>query len=545
VSKQLPSRPNLEQLKKQAKALLKDAQASAADAVARLREYHPRGRQLGESVTLADAQLVLAREYGFANWTALKEYVLAQTTDPVTEAQVRSLQEAAARGDLARLNTLLEATPSLINEVGGPGVRTALHHAVFGRCAPAAQLLLERGADPNIRCEGDNAYPLHFAAEKNDIAIIRLLIEHGADPIGEGDYHELEVIGWATAYENVPVVPEVVEYLLAHGARHNVYSAVAVGDVEAIRVIVARSPDVLERRLEAANRRRMPLHLAVMKRQPRSLLTLLDLGANPESLDEATFTALDQAAMNGEREMVEILLARGAKLRLPAAIALGRTRDVERLLQRDPESLKPGGRWGTLIVRAAERAPGEVIDALIKAGADVNVHDDRRTAVDSALGYTPLHAAAFNGNLNAVEALLRHGADVRAREERWHGTPGGWASYAGHTAVHDRIVQGPVDIMEAVELGRIDRVEEILRDDPDALERAFAQYPLYPLYAEGWFTPLVFAVIIDKPEMVKFLVTQGANVGIPSPQGKTLRQLAEEKGSEAIAELLPAHPQEE
>jgi ankyrin repeat protein len=537
MKKQLPPRPNLEQLKKQAKALLKDVLAAVPDAVARIRQNHPRAQHLKPEIALADAHLVIAREYGFASWAALRQNVLAQA-DPVTEAQVRSLQDAASRGDLARLKALLDATPGLINEVGGPGVRTALHHAVFGRSESAVKFLLERDADPNIRCEGDNAYPLHFAAEKNDLALICLLIEHGADPIGEGDYHELEIIGWATAFENIPVVPEVVECLLSHGARHNVFSAVAVGDVEAIRIIVARSPDVLERRLETANRRRMPLHLAVMKRQQQSLITLLELGANPESLDEATFTALDQAAMNGDREMADILLARGAKLRLPAAIALGRTREVERLLQRDPDSLKPGGRWGTLVVRASERASGEVIEALLSAGAYVNVHDDRKTAVDSALGYTPLHAAAFNGNLSAAEVLLKHGADVCARDDKWHGTPGGWASYAGHIALHDRIVQGPVDIMEAVECGRIDRVEEILRDDPEALERRFEEYPLYPLYAEGWYTPLAFAVVMAKPKMVNLLVSYEADTAITSPDGRTLCELAIEKGREDIAELV-------
>src|ERR1039458_9285683 len=65
-----------------------------------------------------------------------------------------------------------------------------------------------RDANPNIRCEGDNAYPLHFAVEKHRLPIIRLLVEHGADTIGEGDYHELGVIGWATAWDYIQPNPE-------------------------------------------------------------------------------------------------------------------------------------------------------------------------------------------------------------------------------------------------------------------------------------------------------------------------------------------------
>jgi ankyrin repeat protein len=164
-----------------------------------------------------------------------------------------------------------------------------------------------------MRCEGDNGFPLHFAAEKQHFPIIRLLVEHGAEPIGEGDYHELEVIGWATAWGYVNANREIVDYLLAHGAKHNIFSSVAVGEVETIRQLVTRSHTELERRMDLANKRRMPLHLAVVKKQPASLTTLLDLGANLESLDEAGFTALDEAALRGETAMAQVLLDRGAR----------------------------------------------------------------------------------------------------------------------------------------------------------------------------------------------------------------------------------------
>src|SRR5262249_51165083 len=151
----------------------------------------------------------------------------------------------------------------------------------------------------------------------------------------------------------------------------------------------------------------------------------------------------------------QTLLDRGAKVRLPAAIALDRTRDINNLLRNDPECLKPGNRWGNLIVRASEQASGTVVERLIRAGASVDVRDNAMTAVDRTSGYTPLHAAAFRGNMDAVRVLLRHGANVRAREETYHGTPAGWANYAGHTQVRDLILQGPVDIKEAVEFGLI------------------------------------------------------------------------------------------
>ena len=544
MSRQLPPSPSLEQLKKQAKSLLKRQQAADSAALTRIRENHPRWRNPSEEqvasspFALADAQFVIASEYGFASWSKLQSHVKTLEAASSTAEAVASLRDAAGGGDLARLNALLDAHPELIDERGGEGVRTPLHQAVFGNSEPAVKLLLERGANPNIRCEGDNAYPLHFAVEKHRLPIIRLLVEHGADTIGEGDYHELGVIGWATAWDYIQPNPEIIAYLLAHGARHNIFSAVAMGEAEVIRDLVARTPNDLERRMNGTRMRSMPLHLAVIKNQPASVATLLDLGANTESLDEAGFSALDLAALEGRHDLAQVLLERGAKVRLPAAVALARTADVERLLRRDPGTLKPGGRWGHLILRASERAPGDVIETLIHNGASVNVHDDPKTSIDSTSGYTPLHAAAWHGNVSAIDVLMKHGADVRAREEKYHGTPAGWADYAGHKEARDLILRGPIDIIEAIQYHMAGRVKAVLEEDPAALNRAFSDYGLFPLDAEAWQTPLAYAVTRGREEIVRLLIARGAVEALRSPEGETLSEIAQKAGHREIALIL-------
>jgi ankyrin repeat protein len=549
VKKRLPARPNLEQLKKQAKAVLKGYESADPAVLEEIRTEHPAWRRATVSeiasarFTLADAQTVIARQYGFESWPKLRAHVVqfhaAQFQDDASTAEVvEALRSAAGKGDLQRLSTLLDQHPELIDEPGGPGVRTALHQAVFGKSTAAVKLLLEHGANPNIRCEGDNAYPLHFAVEKNLVPIIHLLVEHGADTVGEGDYHELGVLGWAAAWDDIAADPEIVSYLLAHGAQHNIFSAVAMGDIAAIRNLVTRQPANLERRMNGTIMRRMPLHLAVVKRQAEALKTLLELGANIESIDEAGLTPLDLAALIGAGEMLPILFEAGAKLRLPAAAALGREADVARLLRRDPEALKPDGRWGHLIVRAAEHGSGEMVETLLRNGASINLRANPKTSIDSTAGYTPLHGAAWNGNLSAIPVLLRHGANVRAREEKYHGTPAGWADYSGHKEARDLILAGPIDIIEAIQYDLADRVAAILEEEPNVLNRPFADYGLFPHDAEGWHTPLAYAVMRGRASVVRLLLQRGADRTLCAPTGETLQELAQASGHKQIVELL-------
>ncbi len=84
-----------------------------------------------------------------------------------------------------------------------------------------------------------------------------------------------------------------------------------------------------------------------------------------------------------------------------------------------------------------------------------------------------------------IPVLLRHGADVRAREEKYHGTPAGWADYAGHREARDLILTGPIDIIEAIQYGLTHRVREVVEEDPSCLNRPFREYGLFPWDAEA------------------------------------------------------------
>ncbi|HTR76875.1 MAG TPA: ankyrin repeat domain-containing protein, partial [Gemmatimonadaceae bacterium] len=461
---------------------------------------------------------------GLAGWMALTAAVEALRASRDQGARDRALQTllgAAASGDTQLAAAVLDAHAGLVSErgvlPGHTGLRSALHFAVGGNHEEMVKLLLARGADPNVRDEGDDAVPLHFAAEKGHAGIIHLLVAHGSDTIGAGDMHGRGIVGWATCFGTGQ--PEIVEYLLAHGAKHTIFSAVAVGALDEIRSLAAADPACLNAVMDRANRRRVPLHLAVVKKQAAALAVLLELGAGISARDAAGLTPLDQAALDGEAAMAELLIEHGALLDLPAAVALDRSDDIARLLRAEPDVLAPGHRLGTLIVRAAERAPGHVIEALIRGGASVNVEDDELTAVDGTLGYTPLHAAAFHGNLDATRVLLAHGAGVTTRESKYSATPIGWANYAHHGDVVETLIHGPVDVFDAIEHDRLDRIRDLAAADPEIVDREFGTYlraePREDFWWKPWWTPLSFAIRTGKTEAARLLRELGAAVPAP------------------------------
>src|SRR5262245_17303007 len=100
----LPTHPDLDQLRRQAKELLCAAQAGDPAAIARI-------RAVSEALTLATAQLALAREYGFASWPRLKDAVDARTLG-LTEKADEFIQ-ATISGNTRRAAHMLEETPDL------------------------------------------------------------------------------------------------------------------------------------------------------------------------------------------------------------------------------------------------------------------------------------------------------------------------------------------------------------------------------------------------------------------------------------------------
>jgi ankyrin repeat protein/catechol 2,3-dioxygenase-like lactoylglutathione lyase family enzyme len=292
---ELPERASLEYLKKLAK-----------DRLRQLRRGQPQAK-------LAVALLAVAREHGFPSWRALKAEVARRQA-----AHAHRFFEACAQGDVMTLSSLLAADPGLVHARDAHGA-TGLHAAAHRGWLDAARLLLEHGADPNARDQGDNAYPLHFAAGLGHVEVACALLDAGGDVHGFGDLHEVDVIGWATALGAPDRIRwDVLPLLIERGARHHIFSAIAVGDLALIEKLVEHDDAVLERRMSRFEQKRTPLHFAIGLKRYDILDLLIGLGADLEACDGNGKTALETAMLLGDRHAMRRLAAAGASQ--PASI---------------------------------------------------------------------------------------------------------------------------------------------------------------------------------------------------------------------------------
>jgi uncharacterized protein len=195
----LAAAPNLEQIKKQAKELLKSLRAGEPSGLDRLRAKHPEftsaSPQTAVRAKLADAQLVVAREYGFATWAKLKARVVdvsaelelvriaaIEAVNPVGWAEMESQPEFPARR--ARLEQLLRLHPMLPRmKVDSHGL-TLLHRAAWGRTHQLADMLIAAGADIDARAN-DLSTPLTMALScgNGQSSLARMLAERTQVPL--------------------------------------------------------------------------------------------------------------------------------------------------------------------------------------------------------------------------------------------------------------------------------------------------------------------------------------------------------------------------
>lgn len=453
----LDDRLDLDQLRRQAKELRDAGRRGESVATQRIARYAPAGKR--NLVTLGVAQLVIARELGFASWPKLKARVeldagLARRAEAFVAACVEGRTRRAQRlfeldarvahvnirtagvvGDARRVEELLAADPSRAHASGGERDWPPLLYVCYSNwhkvepdkakgMAGVVRLLLDAGASPDTSNGGGPHHgyrsALHGSVTVNNPGITRLLLERTADPNdGESLYQAAEHRDH-----------RCLRLLLANGATvagtWALDVAVGRGDAGGVRLLLDAAA--------AQNSDQVPgLATALLARASATTSTpvvqaLLAAGADPSKLDPDGLSPLRQAVRAGNEQVAGDLRRRGVSDdtttidRFIGAGAGGDRVAAERLLTEQPqlgEQLSDYDR--AAIVDVAGRGAAAVpIRLMLELGFSPQARN--------TLGETPLHSAAFAGDAETVRLLLQHGADVDARDANFNGTPLGYAT---------------------------------------------------------------------------------------------------------------------
>jgi ankyrin repeat protein len=471
-ARQLPERPNLDQLKHQAKDLLQAARAGDADALARFRilpafandsDANLRRRPLG----LHDAQSVIAREYGLESWNALRAHVEELTLE--FSAAVGAFIEAATDGRTDRAERLLELHPGIVRADFHAALVAGDVETVERRLAEDERAVVQRGGPRGWQ-------PLHYVCytsigarsesrETGLVEIARRLIALGADPNLRfpWKHHEVErPVLWGAVFVVGSI--RLATLLLDAGANPSdgvtLPLAAGAGNIAALDLLLDYGADV--NRPWATDGSAPLFAILEWARGADGARWLLAHGADPDPVFAATGetplhkvaaswdvalaeelvsrgadltrrrtdgrTPYEVAELNGNHDLAAWLLAHGAPGdlsavdRLVAACSRGERSSVDRMLKEQP-SLRDeiASEHYAAFYRAAERNDLAALEAMLACGFDPNRGDD-------SIGKTALHVAAMEGWPEAVRLLLAHGGSVTARDREFSAQPLIWAA---------------------------------------------------------------------------------------------------------------------
>jgi hypothetical protein len=195
--------------------------------------------------------------------------------------------------------------------------------------------------------------------------------------------------------------------LLERGARHHIFSALAMDDADAVRAIVAAQPGALNQRMSRNEDHQLPLHFAVRQGRRAMVALLISLGADPLGVDAwGHDVAAYATAPDVDRPALEAIRALAVHRQPIAAIAAGEAAEPV-----------PG-----VLHLLAKRGDAEAVRRMLARGAEVD-------GLWSHWGaeVTPLHLAAAQGHTEVLRILLDAGADASIRDSVNDADALGWA----------------------------------------------------------------------------------------------------------------------
>ena len=379
--------------------------------------------------------------------------------------------------------------------------------------AAIARLLINAGAEINPLDDRANT-PLYYAASSDNLPLIKVLIEAGADPdlggtsmttVYDANGQNPQQIAFASGQPLLlnRINPEALSLLINAGANVNIRDASGqtplhmVKDLAAAQLLIDAGADV---NLQD-DRGNTPLHGA-----DNPALTKLLIGAG---------AIIDQKNNQGSTAF--------HKMFGPYRASSPSLSSVQMWIGAGLDINEQGGRGMTVLHGAADHGDPQIITAIIDAGADVNMQDN--------YGSTALHIAARRNNLQVVQMLIDAGAKVNT-ENSYGSTPiflavtrefdlWGWGSGIRETP-NSFIVKALIDAGANVNVVNNDK------KTPLTLSTQFNYI------RSDFFTPESFDAIQEGDELYslvetyntwlliqKLLIDAGADVNVMSGGGET------------------------
>ncbi len=379
-------------------------------------------------------------------------------------------RDEAVRDDATEILGLVIAVGADLNARTEHG-ETPLHLAAGWGHSDAVPVLIAAGADLSARTVSGET-PLHHAAEHGTPETVRALIAAGADPNCRTPYGDTPLHSWAGS--DFVSVESSVCVLLDAGA-----------NAAALNAEGATPWDLLEKN---PSLHKVEGSVAYRRLNDARLL----------ARDEAVWTPLHDAALEGDLEAVRTLLAAGADPNaqcagddigtpLHCAAGSGGTDAVRALLAggADPNAYGVGDFAATPLHAAVEEGDPESVEALAAVCSDLNTRD--------SVGQTPLHRAATD-NPEAVRLLIAAGADPAAQD--------GWCQTPLHRAARS---------------GSLESVQALITVSADPNAKAQDEEDL----ADFDETPLHLAAAYGHLEVVRALLAAGADPNVESGTGHT------------------------
>jgi ankyrin repeat protein len=324
------------------------------------KEFEFRGQRLQDQIDNVRKRLETLKEEDAAAKQKPNATPNAVATSPARSQEKPVDPEATVLVDLQRI--AIESPDQLTSGRLGQLVSSGMTNAV--------RFLLDHGVSPNS-AERDDDLPLVSASRNGNLAMVRLLVEKGAEP---NRFRQLGALHVAAKAGSLAIA----EYLLEHGADANLVA----GNAAPMWVAYAT-----------------PLHFAALNNRTRVLQTLLEHGGKVNATSQTGCTPLLLAVSEKHEEAVNALLAAGANPNLGGQCFFDQVQsgsDQRRLW------------WKTPLGLAAAQNDVPLILALLKAGA--------LPQFSSLSGRTALHEAAIAGAEQAAKALIQAGADVNAQD---------------------------------------------------------------------------------------------------------------------------------